>query len=131
MSERFYVSLPLTPGPFVLDGSEAHHLATVCRLRVGAEVCLFNGDGHEYPATVAEVSRRDVSLEVSPPRTLSRELGFTLEIGRDPVDPEFLGRKMGFDPDTGEQAGIQPPQQAGGPSPQDIVNELKLRGVVK
>ena len=28
------------PGPFLLDGPEAHHLATVCRLRQGAEIVL-------------------------------------------------------------------------------------------
>ena len=61
MSERFYVNLPLAIGPFLLDGPEAHHLATVCRLRPGAEVCLFNGDGREYPARVTR-SKREVTL---------------------------------------------------------------------
>ena len=30
--------------------AQAHHLASVSRLRVGDAVCLFNGDGHEYRA---------------------------------------------------------------------------------
>ncbi len=50
MAERFYVNCALKPGPVVLHGAEAHHLATVCRLRPGDAVSLFNGDGRQYPA---------------------------------------------------------------------------------
>ncbi len=80
MSERFYVNLPLAVGPIILDGPEAHHLATVCRLRPGAEVCLFNGDGHQYPARVTHAARREVTLEVVQIETPERELAFTLEV---------------------------------------------------
>jgi 16S rRNA (uracil1498-N3)-methyltransferase len=80
MSERFYVNLPLTVGPFLLDGPEAHHLATVCRLRPSAEVCLFNGDGHEYPARVTHVAKREVTLEIERIDKPQRELAFTLEV---------------------------------------------------
>src|SRR5262245_28570874 len=52
MSERFYVNCPLTPGHMELSGSEAKHLATVCRLGAGDEIRLFNGDACEYPARV-------------------------------------------------------------------------------
>jgi 16S rRNA (uracil1498-N3)-methyltransferase len=80
MSERFYVNLPLTIGPFMLDGSEAHHLASVCRLRPGNEVCLFNGDGHEYPARITHVARREISLEILAIEQPQRELAFSLEV---------------------------------------------------
>jgi len=80
MSERFYVNLPLTTGPFLLDGPEVHHLATVCRLRPGAEVCLFNGDGHEYPARVTHVAKREITLEIERIDAPQRELPFTLEV---------------------------------------------------
>lgn len=80
MSVRFYVNLPLAPGPFVLDGPEAHHLATVCRLRPGSEVCLFNGDGREYPARVTQVARREITLEVTGDNRSERELPFSLEV---------------------------------------------------
>ena len=78
MAERFYVNCALGPGPVQVAGAEAHHLAVVCRLRVGDLVRLFNGDGHEYPATVDQVSKRAVELTVqeraSPQRELSRTL---------------------------------------------------------
>ena len=80
MSERFYVNLPLTPGPFILDGPEVHHLAAVCRLRPGNEVCLFNGDGHEYPARITQVTRREITLEIVGVNEPQRELPFTLEV---------------------------------------------------
>lgn len=80
MSERFYINWPLGPGPLELDGPEAHHLATVCRLRPGDAVSLFNGDGHEYPARVEAVERRRVRLEVTGQDAPARELGFALEV---------------------------------------------------
>jgi 16S rRNA (uracil1498-N3)-methyltransferase len=80
MADRFHVNCALGPGPVELDGPEAHHLATVCRLRPGDLVCLFNGDGHEYPAEVTQLTRRTVSLRVLRVESPERELGFRLEV---------------------------------------------------
>lgn len=80
MSERFYVNLPLCPGPFMLDGPEAHHLAAVSRLRPGDEVCLFNGDGHQYPARIIHAARREIELEILAVEAPARELAFALEV---------------------------------------------------
>src|SRR5438552_12925835 len=80
MAERFYVNCPLAPGPVVLQGPEAHHLATVCRLRPADVVCLFNGDGREYRATVQRVERRSVTLEVQGVDEPGRELGIALYV---------------------------------------------------
>jgi 16S rRNA (uracil1498-N3)-methyltransferase len=80
MAERFYVNRDVTLGTFVLDGPEAHHLATVCRLRPGDHVCLFNGDGAEYQAEVTAVRRREVELLVQAVERPPRELGFRLEV---------------------------------------------------
>jgi 16S rRNA (uracil1498-N3)-methyltransferase len=80
MAERFYVNCELKPGLVVLQGPEAHHLATVCRLRPGDAVCLFNGDGRQYPARVEEVGRRDVTLDVFAIESPQRELAFRLEV---------------------------------------------------
>jgi 16S rRNA (uracil1498-N3)-methyltransferase len=80
MAERFYVNCELRPGPVLLQSAEAHHLAVVCRLRAGNAVCLFNGDGHQYPARIEEVSRRAVSLQVFAIETPCRELPFRLDV---------------------------------------------------
>jgi 16S rRNA (uracil1498-N3)-methyltransferase len=80
MSERYYVPQALQPGPIELDGPEAHHLAAVCRVRRGDVVSLFNGDGREYRARVADVGRRTVSLEIEEAEEPERELSFRLEV---------------------------------------------------
>jgi 16S rRNA (uracil1498-N3)-methyltransferase len=80
MAERFYVNRALALGPVTLQGAESHHLATVCRLRPGESVCLFNGDGREYLAEVAIVARRSVDLHVLAVEEPQRELGFRLEV---------------------------------------------------
>jgi 16S rRNA (uracil1498-N3)-methyltransferase len=79
MADRFYVNSPVQPGTVVLQGPEAHHLRTVCRLRPGDQVCLFNGDGREYPARITALDRRTATLEVLGVEMPERELGFRLE----------------------------------------------------
>ncbi len=80
MAERFYVNCPLAPGPVVVQGPEAHHLAVVCRLRPGDPVRLFNGDGREYPARVVSADRRAVTLEVEAVARPERELPRAVEV---------------------------------------------------
>jgi 16S rRNA (uracil1498-N3)-methyltransferase len=80
MAARFYTNWPLAPGPFALEGAEAHHLAGVSRIRPGDQVTLFNGDGAEYPARVLEVGKRSVLLDVQGGELPSRELPFALEV---------------------------------------------------
>ena len=80
MAERFYVNSPLTPGPVDLTGPQGRHLAVVCRLRPGDSVCLFNGDGRQYPALVKLVQKKHVALNVSGVESPERELPFRLEI---------------------------------------------------
>jgi 16S rRNA (uracil1498-N3)-methyltransferase len=80
MSERFYINCPLQPGAIELEGPEARHLAVVCRVRPGDTVCLFNGDGREYPARVTAVQRRTVTVEVLGTTTAERELAFPLTV---------------------------------------------------
>jgi 16S rRNA (uracil1498-N3)-methyltransferase len=80
MADRFYISSPLTLGSITLQGPEAHHLATVCRFRPGDQVCLFNGDGHEYAATVASVTRQGVTLDVTAVAAPFRESALRMEV---------------------------------------------------
>jgi len=80
MADRYHVEQPLGPGPFLLEGSEAHHLSAVCRVRPGQQVCLFNGDGRQYPARVEAVGKRGVTLEILGVESPERELPFRLEV---------------------------------------------------
>jgi 16S rRNA (uracil1498-N3)-methyltransferase len=80
MADRFYINCPLGVGEVVLEGPEAHHLAAVSRLRPGDHVCLFNGDGREYPAEITAVERRRIHLRVTEVAAPARELPFPLEV---------------------------------------------------
>jgi 16S rRNA (uracil1498-N3)-methyltransferase len=80
MADRFYVNCPLALGPVLVQGAEAHHLAGVRRVRPGDAVCLFNGNGHEYPARVVAVDRRAVHLEVLGRATPQRESPVAVEV---------------------------------------------------
>jgi 16S rRNA (uracil1498-N3)-methyltransferase len=80
MAERFYIDFPPSLGELDLTGPEAHHLAAVCRARPGDRVCLFCGDGREYPARVVTVAKKVVTLCVEEPIAPPRELFFPLVI---------------------------------------------------
>jgi 16S rRNA (uracil1498-N3)-methyltransferase len=48
----------------VLEGQSAHYLGKVLRLPAGASLVLFNGDGHEYAATITAVDKKTCTLQV-------------------------------------------------------------------
>ena len=53
-SPRFFCNIPLSPGARLpLPEALAHHAIRVLRLRDGAPITLFNGQGGEYPATLS------------------------------------------------------------------------------
>lgn len=80
MADRYYVDCELAPGVVNIQGPEAHHLATVCRLRRGDGLTLFNGRGAEYPARVLDTGKRLVSVEILGVESPKRELDFRLEV---------------------------------------------------
>jgi 16S rRNA (uracil1498-N3)-methyltransferase len=80
MANRFYVNCELRPGEIVLQGAEARHLASVRRLDRGDRICLFNGNGRQYPAIVVEVSPQCVVAHVDVEESPSRELPFALHV---------------------------------------------------
>jgi 16S rRNA (uracil1498-N3)-methyltransferase len=71
---RVYVEAPLLPGQrHTLDGSAANHVARVLRLRVGDALTLFDGRGGEYTATVEQMRKDVVWVNVLEHRALERE----------------------------------------------------------
>lgn len=62
---RIHTPQPLAPDrPAALAGAPAHYLGRVLRVGPGQPVTLFNGDGHDYAAEVARVTRDEVTLQV-------------------------------------------------------------------
>ena len=81
---RVYVDAPLTPGERVaLEGSAATHITRVLRLRPGDALTLFNGQGGEYAASIAEARGGRLSVAVGEAQPIEREsaLGLTLAQG--------------------------------------------------
>lgn len=64
---RFHVP-DLRPGPCELTGEEHNHLARVLRLKAGARIELFDGQGRSAEAELVSVDRRHSALRVEEPR---------------------------------------------------------------
>jgi len=64
-AHRVHTSLALTPGKKVeLEENAVRYLVQVLRLRPGAEITLFNGDGYEYPSRIELATKRQVLAEI-------------------------------------------------------------------
>jgi 16S rRNA (uracil1498-N3)-methyltransferase len=71
---RVFVDLPLALGArVVLPESAGAHLVRVLRLREGEACVLFNGDGHDYDATLLTAGKRGVEAAVHGMRSIDNE----------------------------------------------------------
>ena len=71
---RIHVPGPLHAGETLpLPEQAGEHLARVLRLESGHPLILFNGDGSEYDARLAVLSKRSVTAEIGNRREVSRE----------------------------------------------------------
>jgi 16S rRNA (uracil1498-N3)-methyltransferase len=81
MSERFFVSEPITGDHVTLDGPEAHHLLHVMRAAAGDHVTLFDGSGAEFVAVVESVRRSNADVRIVERREVDRELSIPVVVG--------------------------------------------------
>jgi len=71
---RFFTRQNLTVGAtLALEDAVARHMLAALRLKPGAPVRLFNGEGGEYLGEVAHAGRRDVSVAVQQFSDVERE----------------------------------------------------------
>lgn len=71
---RVFVDQPLAVDDIVtLADDKRHHLTTVLRLSEGAELVVFNGDGHEYSATIDQATRKALTVAITEQHTPGRE----------------------------------------------------------
>lgn len=81
---RIYLPRPLASGDDVaLDEAAARHVIRVLRLKPGAPLMVFNGEGEEYRATVTAADPRSAQLRIEAPveRTSESPLQVTLAQG--------------------------------------------------
>lgn len=77
---RFLVNALADGGMLALDEAESRHAAQVLRLSPGAEVILFDGQGGEALATVAQLSKRAVTVHIERRTDTNRELTHAIEL---------------------------------------------------
>ncbi|HYG06561.1 MAG TPA: 16S rRNA (uracil(1498)-N(3))-methyltransferase [Stenotrophomonas sp.] len=71
---RCHVELPLAAGSeLALPEEAANHLLRVLRLAEGDACVLFNGDGHDYPATITLASKREARVRLGEPQRVDNE----------------------------------------------------------
>ena len=79
---RLFVEQDLVEGAAVtLEADAAHYLRNVLRLKKGFQLTVFNGQGGEYAATVQEVHRKAVVLELGAWRNVELESPLQIELG--------------------------------------------------
>ena len=80
---RIYTDQPLRPGrEVVLPEQAGEHVARVLRLERGHPLILFNGDGHEYDASLAALAKRSVTAAVTAIRSVDREAPLPLTLAQ-------------------------------------------------
>ena len=73
-TNRIYLDQPLAgTAQLTVAGPTMHYLTRVLRLRVGAELVVFDGRGGEYAATLTVATRDPVQLELGPHSDPQRE----------------------------------------------------------
>lgn len=71
---RCPIELPLAAGQTLsLPEDVANHLVRVMRLREGEGCILFNGDGHDYAATISAISKREVQVQIDSAQAIDNE----------------------------------------------------------
>lgn len=80
---RFFIDEPLLIDTTVqLPNELAHYMSNVLRLRIGAPVVLFNGNGCDYPSEVVDIHKRKTCLLVNAQISLSFESSLHLHLGQ-------------------------------------------------
>jgi 16S rRNA (uracil1498-N3)-methyltransferase len=78
---RIFTEQFLQTGELVeLGESASHHLSKVLRMQAGRELILFNGQGGEFAATIHEVSKKHVTVNIVEHSTDNRESPLALEL---------------------------------------------------
>lgn len=80
---RIHVDQPLAVGlELGLPTQAAEHVARVLRLVAGDPITLFNGDGHDYPAVIQAVGKRDVTVLVQAAQPVANESPLPLTLAQ-------------------------------------------------
>jgi len=80
---RVYTDQPLAANrEILLDERSSHYLLRVLRLKSGDALIMFNGDGHEYPAALEQVSKKQAKVKLREQLSPQRESPLHVELGQ-------------------------------------------------
>lgn len=80
---RIYTPDQLVPGTRTELGEQAaNHVARVLRMQPGQMLVLFNGDGRDYQAELAQVGKRQVSVSIGEARPAAPESPLRVTLGQ-------------------------------------------------
>ncbi|CAL1241326.1 16S rRNA (uracil(1498)-N(3))-methyltransferase [Candidatus Methylocalor cossyra] len=79
---RLFLAQPLREGDRIhLDPDQSHYLRDVLRLKRGQGLTVFNGEGDEYAATVADLGRAGIALAIGERRIRDAESPLVTHLG--------------------------------------------------
>ncbi|VVQ36559.1 Ribosomal RNA small subunit methyltransferase E [Pseudomonas fluorescens] len=62
---RFFIDAPLSTGEHELPEAQAHYISRVLRMAEGDALQLFDGSGQEFRATLVEVGKKRVVVQIA------------------------------------------------------------------
>lgn len=93
MAPRIYTTQALsTHTDITLESAPSQHVSQVLRLKPGAELILFNGDGQEYQTHITAITNRQVSVQASRQWTNTNESPLYIHL----VQAIAKGEKMDY-----------------------------------
>lgn len=100
---RFYCPIEITTGQIIeLPANVAHHAARVLRLEQGDEITLFNGNGGEFSAIIACISKSGTMVEVAEQFDIERESPLNITL----VQAVCASEKMDWIMQKGVELGV-------------------------
>ncbi len=88
---RLFVDSPLTvEQEIVLPQESTHYLLNVLRMRVGAPITVFNGQGGEYAARLIAAAKKAAQLQVIEYKAIERESALPLSLVQAISRPEHF-----------------------------------------
>lgn len=79
---RFYTPSDLAPNTDIsINDDRAHYIRNVLRLKAGDSLIVFDGKGGEYTGTVASISKKAVSVQLTDHNPINRAQPFGLTLG--------------------------------------------------
>lgn len=87
---RFHVPGAAPGARLTLPDHAAHHAREVLRLRAGAHVRVFDGEGHEFEAMLDAVSRREVVARLAGPVSPRPEPALRVVLALSPLKGDLM-----------------------------------------